>query len=129
MRKAIFMMLLMATMSNSAMAEWTNVGSTSNFTAYANLSSIRKAGSRVKMWSMDDYKTIRTDGYVSFISRKQLNEYDCKEEQARILGLSYHSENMGEGSVPYKNSDRGNWSPVTPDSVSEVLWKIACGKK
>lgn len=100
MHKATLMMLL-AVMSSSAVAEWVPVvgNETVGATAYADPATIRKTGNKVKMWDLLDYKTAQGDAGMQYMSMKAQTEYDCKEEQSRPLYLSFHSENMGKGKV------------------------------
>ena len=130
MRKAI-LMLLLAIMSSDAMAEWARVGTASNETVtfYADPATIRKTGSRVKMWSLSDYKTVRQSRGMQFMSMMEQNEYDCKEEKSRTLYISVHSENMGRGNIVHNDDETSDWSPVLPSSIIESLWKFACGKR
>ncbi len=127
MHKIILMMLL-AVVSSSAMAEWVAIGTGDGFILYANPDTIRKSGNKVKMWSLTDYNFVREVGSEKFLSDKFQGEYDCKEEQARNLYSSWHSENMGKGNVVSTTNKPRDWFPVAPDSMSEVSWKFACGK-
>jgi len=130
MRKAILMMLL-AVVSGSAVAEWVVVGRTETRTVYIDPATIRKAGNRVKMWSLDDAlnKVDYVAGVKPFMSTKEQVEYDCKEEQSRTLYIYFHSGNMGGGEVVYVQSDIGEWTPVAPGSIGNTLLRIACGKE
>ena len=131
MRKILLGLLLIA-ISTSAMAEWTPVVSSNNaggYYIYANYSSIRQDGTKVKMWSLYDFNTIQSLGEVKFSSIKFLDEYDCQGEQSRTLSSIRISGNMGNGDVVGSNNTIGQWSPISPDSVIEVLWKTACKKK
>ena len=131
MHKAILMMLL-AIMSSSAMAEWVNVGMSDDgtLTFYTDPSTIRKSGNKVKMWSLLDYKTTqKIDDGKTFMSTRQQNEYDCKEERTRSLYIIAHSGNMARGTVVGRSDDSDKWRPVSPGSGGEDLWKFACGKQ
>lgn len=124
MRKAILMVVL-AVVSNSAMAEWVKIGSGGGSTSYADPTTIRKNGNMVKMWSLSDYVT--PTGRLSYMSSKTLDEYDCKEEQSRMLTSSVFSRNMGEGEVVFAGPGDLRWVPVAPGSEAKVLWNFACG--
>lgn len=133
MRKAILMMLL-AVVSSSAMAEWVVVTRSENGanTVYVDPATIRKAGNKVKMWELFDYKTMQaqvSNRGLPYMSSKSRSEYDCKEEQSRTLASSYHGENMGGGGVIYTDDEPGKWRPVSPESINEALWELACGKQ
>ena len=129
MRKVILMMLL-AVSSSNAVAEWVEVGGNKDTTAYADLATIHKAGDRVKMWELFDFKTARklSNGELVMSMRGQV-EYDCKEEQSRKLLVSYHSGNMGRGETVRAESDTRKWMPVPPETLVKTMWKTACGKQ
>ncbi len=128
MRKVILMMLL-AVASNSAMAEWVNVGSNENATIYVDPANIQRAGNMATMWHLTDFKTANKDMGDSYLSTKDQNEYDCKEVKSRRRASSQHSGNMGSGKVVYSDSYTTKWKPVPPDSGAEILWKFACVKR
>ena len=126
-------------MSSSAMAEWVEIGTTDKSTTdksttdkstiYADPATIRKSANKVKMWSLYDFDSIHVVAGYEYLSSESQSEYDCKEEQSRLLYFSWHSENMGRGDVVYTETKPGvDWSPVAPRSVIETLWKFACGK-
>lgn len=127
----IILMLILVVLSSSAMAEWIKIGSSNNLTAYAEPSTIRKAGNRVKMWSMYDFDTakIHTDTGKPYMSARGQTEFDCKEEQYRTLSFTLRSENMDRGEVVFTSSEIHNWNPIAPRSIDETLWKIACRKR
>ena len=116
-------------------AEWVEVSSDNTDTIYyANPTTIRKAGNMVKIWELYDLKTAQKSSEgTSYLSMKMQSEYDCKEERQRTLFISHYSKNMGRGeavfSFSYTDSNINSWTPVSPGSVGEGLWKFACGKK
>jgi len=120
--------MLLAVVSSSAAAEWTEVDSDETTTFYIDPTTIRRDGNLVKMWELVEYKTVRVRDTVKYLSSKSQSEYDCKDEQLRTLSLSLHSRNMAGGRTVYVTSDLGKWRPVPPGGGIEVLWKIACGK-
>ena len=122
--------LLLAAMSTGALAEWVAIGNTDDSTAYADAATIRRSGSTAKMWNLSDYKTAQKLGPgKSYMSAKLQLEYDCREERARNLFLSYHSGNMGDGTLIDVVIETSRWLPLPPGSEGEALWKIACGKQ
>ena len=83
----------------------------------------------VKMWSLEDFNSTQTTAGDRFMSYKHHKEYDCKEEQIRLLALNVYSGSMGSGDVVNSFSSPGEWSPVAPGSVGQGLFRFACGKK
>ncbi|MDE2118495.1 MAG: hypothetical protein KGJ19_07855 [Betaproteobacteria bacterium] len=128
MRKVTLMMLL-AVVSNGALAEWINVASNKNTTIYVDPATVQRNGNMATMWHMTDYKTPSKDMGEEYLSTKDQNEYDCKEVKVRRRASSQHSKNMGGGKVVYSDTYTTRWKPVPPDSGIEILWKFACLKK
>ena len=126
----ILIAALLAVFSTSVMAEWTWVGGNERSSAYADFSTIRKSGDRVKMWNLYDLKVAgRGDDDRRFLSTSAQFEYDCKEETSNLLAFIEYSKNMGDGEVIYTagNSHTGP-RPVAPGSLMATLFKTACGK-
>lgn len=118
-----------AVVSSSAAAEWVSVTGDNNFTAYFDSATIRKTGNMVKMWVMFDFKkTARDEKNNPYISLVAQMEYNCNEEQTRQLYMTQFSGNMTKGEVVYSGRGSENWEPVSPHSMNETFWKIACGK-
>jgi hypothetical protein len=125
----LILTLLLGVASDNAAAEWIVVNWSDKAIHYADPTSIRRAGDRVKMWHLIDLKTAEStiSGVPPFMSSRTQQEYDCKEEQSRVLFVSFHSKNMAEGTAVFRNSYPGSdWSPVPPGTTTNALWKIAC---
>ena len=130
MRKII--LIVMFAVSGNVIAEWVQYNRGENKSFYYNSSSIRRNGSIVKMWVLIDYKTAKVVDGLAFMSDKSQDEYDCKNELVRPIFISATSGHMGEGKIVSSvNKEAGEfiWRPIVPDSYSEDVWKIACGKK
>jgi hypothetical protein len=122
--------LVLAILSGSAVAEWTQVGRTSSVTAYADFSTIRKKGHTAKMWSLYDFAApFKLDPETSSASSaKGLTEYDCKDERDRTVFYAYFSDQMGRGNAVFTKNEVMDWQPTIPQSFGRALWEIACGK-
>lgn len=127
MRRVILVMLL-AVASSSVMAEWKEVGINSGITTYANPSIIHKAGNRVEMWHLFDFKTAGTENSNTYLSLKVKSEYDCKKVQSRSLYTSAHKGHMSKGEVVSIESGPEEWKPIPLGSAKEYLFYIACRK-
>ena len=122
---------LLAVFSTSVLAEWTEVGGGDTYISYADLSTIRKSGDKVKMWNLFDYKVVQIDkdDGTRYLSQAFQEAYDCKEETARVLAFNWYSKNMGAGKAVYTSGAMHEEPrPVSPGSVLEALFKLACGK-
>lgn len=112
------------------MAEWTEISESDNkggYTAYADLTSIRKAGNRVKMWTLFDYKTEQKVSGVIFLSKTIRRDYDCKGEHTRILAFKLFSWNMEQGKRMRSYNQPQQWKEIQPENKEEIGWNIACG--
>ena len=131
MHKAILIILLVS-VSSSAMAEWVEVAMSdteakeaASMTAYADPDTIRKTGDRVKLWILADYKI--TNEEYGITSARQKDEYDCKEGKQRRLFIVFYSGHMNKGETVLIHNDRGNWEKIPRGSVVEAMLKFACG--
>jgi len=140
--KKLLLTLMLAVVSTSAMAEWVKVGTSDDKTTtiYADPSTIRKSGNRVKMWALWDYSTAQEGGSKPYMSVRIQNEYNCKEETDRIqneynckeetdrqIYATTFSGNMAGGHTINRQGGK-KWEPVAPRTFGETLWKFACGK-
>jgi len=128
--KKLLLILMLTVVSSGAMAEWVEVGGNDNVTSYADPTTIRKSGNKVKMWILLDFNSTQESATAGhkYLSSKSQYEFDCKEEQRKLFYFSWHSENMGGGDTVYIGVEpQKNW-PIPPDSIAETIWKFACGK-
>ncbi len=142
MRKAIVMMLLLVASGSAAaqwegwflpkgnLSEWVVANTNEAITIYADTATIRKAGNMVQMWDLTDF---RAGGKVLVGDKRSLSfkkdqEYDCNQQRARILYISWHSGNMGAGELIGSDRTPGDWRPVLRGTILERLWTTACGK-
>ena len=115
--------------SAPAYAEWVAVGaSDSGTTTYADPDTIRRKGNLVTMWYLYDFNTTQTVLKKSYLSSRSQDEYDCTEDRHRALASTSFSGNMGSGKVRASYSIKGKWEPVQPGTMTQALWKVACGK-
>jgi hypothetical protein len=126
-REAI-LVLLLAAVSGSAMAEWVKVGTNGSDTLYIDPATIRWSDDTAKMWALNDFKTVQLHKErAPFRSEKAEYEYDCKGRQSRLLYFTTHAENMAQGEIVDFNVVPSEWVTVPPNSPLGELWKIACG--
>ena len=129
--KRLLLFTLLVLSSGPAYAEWVAVGGNeeAGVTVYADPGTIRRKGNLVKVWHLNDFKTVQIAKGNSYLSIKAQHQYDCTKERERILALMKFSGNMGSGNVVYEDSNERKWRPVAPETTNQALRKIACGKK
>lgn len=131
MRKVNLMMLL-AVVSSCAEAGWVKISAIETGTSYIDTATIKRVGSKVKMWDLSDFNTVKMPNTDKpFKSMKSQVEYDCKKEQTRTIYISSHSGNMGGGEATIFGNGltSSEWELVPPGSLSRTLWEFACKKR
>lgn len=131
MRTSIVIAALMTSFSTNAIAEWTWLNGNDAYDSYLNIESIRRTGNKVKVWDLDNFKSIQTQANgKQFLSEITQIEYDCIEETKKLLAIVDYAGVMGSGEVTNTMtfSDNDN-KPIIPNSIGEKKWKIVCGKK
>lgn len=108
-----------------AAAEWVKIGETKDATFYIDPDTVRKNGNMRRVWLANDLKKRDEDGEMS---RRSFREYDCKEEKARILSLSTHSEPMVAGKTLFLDNSPSEWGFIPPNSTSANILKFVCSK-
>lgn len=132
MRTVFFVLIMMCSVS---WADWdfTTRSSDGLFTIYHDKSTIRRNGVRAKMWRIDDYAVAQTNSSgQEYKSVKVLYAYNCREETDAIISIIHYSGSMGQGSAVWSftvKEEKWQWDPIAPNSVGEMAWKVACGKK
>ena len=125
----LLLTLMLTIASSSSMAEWVHVAKDKKetFAAYADPATIRKTDNIVRMWVLIDYKTVQMNASKSYMSKLGVRKYDCKAKQSMAPIKTLHSKNMGVGKYVGIIGSR-SWLPIPPGTITELFWKLACGK-
>ncbi|HEX7093080.1 MAG TPA: surface-adhesin E family protein [Nitrospiraceae bacterium] len=129
--KRLLLTILLFLSSNPAYANWVAVGGKveAGMDANADPVTMNREGDLVKMEILLDFKTRQTKAGVSYSSANAQMEYDCAEQRFRGLAVMYFSGNIGSGNLLDRSSGKGKRLPVSPGSLDQTLWKVACSKK
>jgi cellobiose-specific phosphotransferase system component IIB len=144
----IILMLILAGMSTSAMAEWVEVTAIHSQEspeiqiAYVDPATVHKNGNLVNMVVLVDHQSGLSKGMDNKIAKffsmskgditkswEVQDEFDCKDKKLRMLSYIAYSEHMRSGDIVPNDMVTGDWKPVIPGSIGDALWKYACGKK
>ena len=130
MFKAILMLALCLPFS-SAIAHWTLISRSEDDTlkVYVNYSTISTIENKVLMWNLIDFNDVQKFENESFLSKVVQQEYDCINETIRTLTVIKHSKHMGIGEATYSYNIYALPTPISADSLSEDLLKVACDIK
>ena len=130
MRILFFMLMIICPLS---WAEWERTAETGKMDFYHDKSTIRRNGLIAKMWALIDYQEEQSDSSGNrYKSQKVFRIANCGEEIVAVISFSQFSGSMGNGesnlTAVYKESE-WIWVPISPGSIAEKEWKIACNKK
>jgi hypothetical protein len=110
---------------------WTWVSETMDkkYTAYVDLKTIHKNGNKSKMWTLYDFNMPQRISNKLYLSVRDIREYDCHDKTMKELEFSYLSGNMGMGEIVYMDNSKDEVnSEITPESIGESFFNIACSK-
>ena len=130
MRSAIII-VLMTVACGSAAADWIKVAELGAGSIFVDPATIRRDGNVAAMGTLYHLKTpvlSKTNGQP-YASQKLQSEYDCKDEQWRVITSSWHSKNMGEGKMVEYLADARKWENIPRESGVKLLWELACENK
>jgi activator of HSP90 ATPase len=118
--------------SMNVFAEWTRFtrSADGSMTVYGDFETIKRKGSKVKMWSLFDYKTVQKFKNYRYLSQVSRMEYDCEEETKRMLDFYWYSGNMRSGDIVFSSTNiKLEAESIIPESMDALSLKIACYKK
>ena len=111
-------------MSFSATAEWVKLVENDIGSLFVDPATIQTSGNFRKVWRVVDLK--RSDEGV--MSRRLLDEYDCKGARARSLSLSTHSGPMAGGKVLLSGVPSDTWDAIPHNTPLETIFKFVCAR-
>lgn len=110
--------------SASGRAEWTEIVETAKGTHYFDISTVKKNGNFRKVWVMTSMKSPAPNGAMS---RRTLQEFDCKEEQSRFLSLEEFREDKLRGELIGRlGANPEGWIPIAPNTASRSMLEAIC---
>ncbi len=117
--------------STNVLAGWSEIGSPSSgrFKVYIDYNSIFKDVNTITFWMLTDWKEVKKSSGDKRLSDLQRIKLDCKKRTMTLLDFSWHSKNMGLGSLVYSRSNI-NSEPlsVAPMTIDEVVLNKLCFK-
>jgi len=130
--KALIISAVLAAISSNAYADWSLLEdpAKSPFSIYIENDSIKKTGlTSAKAWFLLDFKKPEKIRKGSYLSSKELIEFDCKDDKTRLLASIRYSQKMGAGkSVDNFDGANADWSFAAPETISADLLKLVCKK-
>ena len=130
MRKVILATLL-AVVSTCAFADWILLTTLSNGDRIYS-GDIRRTHDIVKVRILHDDRipTYNANGSITN-SSTMIDEYDCRNDTYRTVGLRVWSGHMGTGTDPTSGAPdaNGDWTSIQPNSFVSHMADSLCGNK
>lgn len=124
----------LAALNSAAQAEWTEIGRFEDgMRVYADRASIRRAGDgghaellHLVRWAEPQ----QDEGLPPYRSTVVRTLYDCQDKHERYLESTSFSGPLGDGDavVADENAVDG-WYSISPASLEDKLWTIACAQR
>ena len=112
----------------SASAEWLLVDQSNKAKHFVNLENIKRRGDLVEIWQITNLFAPDDDGTLS---RRGLEQHDCRNDKWRLLDVSFHSDHWAKGRIissqSYEEAE-AKWQRTPPETVGETIHKMACKK-
>lgn len=116
---------LLAIVLPSVASAWDRLGETEGMVLYLHRQSIAKEGNIQRVWEMQDLKKMDADGVLS---RRYVNEYECKERMHRIGQVTSFSGPKLTGKKVFEVEEFGYWRKIPPDGLFAVVYIWLCVK-
>ena len=118
-----FFTLVFAT-SNLYASQWTKIAKGANFFEY--YGNISKSGRIASLDCLRDYVKESVQKTQNYLSKKHSLRFDCARKKFRETSVEYFEANMMAGKLLKKQKLTMDWELVSPNSLTELLFKKAC---
>jgi hypothetical protein len=130
---AFFLVLaLFLLTARPALADWVEVNFSSKrgMTTYIDPQTIQLHGNLAQLLVLADFREMQQSRWSTpYRSAKTLQEFDCVEEQSRIISMTRFAGNMGLGEVVLSGDKPDTaWTTMASGSINRLLFKLACGE-
>ena len=124
-----FLAIALLSLTNTAYAEWKELGSNEVMTVYTDVDTISGSGNTVQILSMLDFKKpgVNPSNKQAVSSIVGLNEYNCPEISYRPIEFKEFAGNKASGKVvsDTKTPD-SKFEPVIDVSWTAGVFKVVC---
>jgi len=118
-----FFTLVFAT-SDLYASQWTKIAKGANFFEY--YGNISKSGRIASLDCLRDYVKESVQKTQNYLSKKHSLKFDCARKKFRETSVEYFEANMMAGTLLKKQKLTMDWKLVSPNSLTELLFKKAC---
>ena len=122
-----YLLALVMLIASPAWAGWEHVVQDEDGARFLiDYQTIRKDGNKVKFWQLVNYQKPGTFGEVKYVSTRSRQEYDCKQEQKRVLTFAAFDTWNANGKAVFTLEETGNWTEIPPETIVWEIMKKVC---
>jgi hypothetical protein len=107
-------------------AEWRQISDGYLGSVFLDFDTIKNKKDTITVWQLQNFSQEDLHGVKS---RRLLIEINCLKNSRRVVYLTAHSEQMGEGTVKFVSAKIGEWEQPLPKSLGEKVFITVCERK
>lgn len=123
--RVVLTLLLLLIAVDPAWAKWVKGAETDDAVIYLDAARIRKDGDLRRVWRLQDLKQRDSDGVLS---RRGLQEFDCKGKRFRVLSGTGHEGSMGTGRTLRSFDSPTDWADIRPGTPAADILRRVCAR-
>ena len=122
--------IALLTLTNTAYAEWKELGSDDLIVVYVDLDTIRDSGEKAQIMSMLDFKKPGLNPTNKQVVNSIVGEYNCPGISYRPIEYKEFSGNKGSGNIVSDNkTPNSQFEPVVNKDWMAGVFNVVCQKK
>jgi len=106
-------------------AKWEKAAETDEAVIYIDSAKLRKNGQFRRVWRLQDLKRRDPDGVLS---RRGLQEFDCKGKRFRVLSGTGYEGSMGTGQALRSFDSATEWVDIRPGTSAADILRRVCAR-
>ncbi|MEI7611671.1 MAG: surface-adhesin E family protein [Betaproteobacteria bacterium] len=118
--------------STCTLAEWVEIEKFEDgMRVYVDQGSARRSGDLARVEHLVRWAEPQLEpGQPAYLSTKVKTDYDCAEKREKYASSISYSGAMGNGArIAIDDNAAENWSSISPSTMEEKLWLVACNAK
>lgn len=108
---------------------WFKVAENNLESVYVDTDSMRRESGRfVTFWYLEDLKVPQKEpsSEKMYKSTKIQSQIDCVNDASKFLYIAEYSESQGSGKIVFSDVIKGQFKPVVPGSIFDVVKSFVC---
>jgi hypothetical protein len=133
MKKLLLITLLVISSASYADSKWEKLGSTGaeqfNFTYFIDKQNIKESNLKKTFYILRELNVAQAAiGGFKYRSSIAQYEQDCEKKTYRVKEFRAYSEQMGAGSLVFKNNKTTDWTSSVLDNMHMEIFNSICSK-